>query len=145
MSMAKGFGLANDQAYNLSKGLTELSYDISSFFNISLDAVGDGAFAKVQSGISGELEPLRRLGYALDEATLQQVAYDHGVNQSIRTMTQAQKAILRYTAIVEQSARMGVIGDMAKPWSPQQMHFVFYIWNLSRCPAPSEVFLFLLW
>lgn len=114
MSMAKGFGLANDQAYNLSKGLTELSYDISSFFNISLDAVGDGAFAKVQSGISGELEPLRRLGYALDEATLQQVAYDHGVNQSIRTMTQAQKAILRYTAIVEQSARMGVIGDMAK-------------------------------
>lgn len=114
MSMAKGFGLANDQAYNLSKGLTELSYDISSFFNISLDAVGDGAFAKVQSGISGELEPLRRLGYALDEATLQQVAYDHGVNQSIRTMTQAQKAIIRYTAIVEQSARMGVIGDMAK-------------------------------
>ena len=114
MSMAKGFGLANDQAYNLSKGLTELSYDISSFFNITLDAVGDGAFAKVQSGISGELEPLRRLGYALDEATLQQVAYDHGVNQSIRTMTQAQKAIIRYTAIVEQSARMGVIGDMAK-------------------------------
>lgn len=58
MSMATGFGLAEEAAYNMSKGLTELSYDLASFYNISLDAVGDGAFAKVQSGIAGELEPL---------------------------------------------------------------------------------------
>jgi len=113
MSIATGFGLMEDKAYALSKGLTELSYDISSFFNVSLDA-DDGAFAKVRSGLAGELEPLRALGYALDEATLQQVAYDHGVQMSIGTMTQAQKAMLRYTAIVEQSARMGVIGDLSR-------------------------------
>lgn len=114
MSMAKGFGLATDAAYEMSKGLTELSYDLASFYNISLDAVGDGAFAKVQSGIAGELEPLRRLGFALSEASLQQVAYNHGINLSVREMTEAQKATLRYTAMVEQAAEMGAIGDMAR-------------------------------
>lgn len=114
MSMANGFGLATDQAYKMSRGLTELSYDLASFYNISLDSVGDGAFAKVQSGIAGELEPLRRLGFALSEATLQQVAYSHGINLSVREMTEAQKATLRYTAMVEQAADMGVIGDMAR-------------------------------
>ena len=114
MSMAKGFGLATDAAYEMSKGLTELSYDLASFYNISLDAVGDGAFAKVQSGIAGELEPLRRLGFALSEASLQQVAYNHGISLSVREMTEAQKATLRYTAMVEQAAEMGVIGDMAR-------------------------------
>ncbi len=44
---------------------------------------------KVESGISGELEPLRRLGYALDAATLQQIAYDNGIQQNNNTMTQA--------------------------------------------------------
>ena len=114
MSMATGFGLASDKAYEMSKGLTELSYDLASFFNISLDAVGDGAFSKVQSGIAGELEPLRRLGFALSEASLQQVAYSHGINMSVREMTEAQKATLRYTAMVEQAADMGAIGDMAR-------------------------------
>lgn len=114
MSMATGFGLATDKAYEMSKGLTELSYDLSSFFNISLDAVGDGAFAKVQSGIAGELEPLRRLGFALSEASLQEVAYAHGIDLSIEKMTEAQKATLRYTAMVEQAADMGAIGDMAR-------------------------------
>ena len=114
MSMAKGFGLATDAAYEMSKGLTELSYDLASFYNISLDAAGDGAFAKVQSGIAGELEPLRRLGFALSEASLQQVAYNHGIDLSVREMTEAQKATLRYTAMVEQAADMGVIGDMSR-------------------------------
>ena len=52
-----GFGLANDQAYKMSKNLTQLTYDISSFYNINIDE----AAQKVQSAISGELEPVRRL------------------------------------------------------------------------------------
>ena len=101
MSMATGFGLATDKAYEMSKGLTELSYDLASFFNISLDAVGDGAFSKVQSGIAGELEPLRRLGFALSEASLQQVAYSKGIQMSVRDMTEAQKSTLRYVTMIE--------------------------------------------
>lgn len=56
-----GFGVASDKAYLMSKNLTQLGYDISSFYNISFE----DAMTKLQSGISGELEPLRRLGYDL--------------------------------------------------------------------------------
>lgn len=108
MQLGTGFGIATDKAYSMSKGLTELTYDISSFFNLPIEE----SYNKVASGISGELEPLRRLGYALDEATLQQVAYRHGITQSMQTMTQAEKAQIRYVAIVEQSSN--AIGDMSR-------------------------------
>lgn len=55
---------------------------------------------------------VRRLGYATDAATLQQVAYNHGINQNINSMNQAQKSQLRYLAIMEQSKN--VMGDLAR-------------------------------
>lgn len=103
-----GFGVVEEKAQLMSKNLTQIGYDISSFYNISIE----DAMQKVQSGISGELEPLRRLGYALDVATLQQIAYTHGIEENINTMTQAQKSQLRYLAIMEQSTN--VMGDMGR-------------------------------
>lgn len=52
------------------------------------------------------------MGYALDKATLQQIAYNNGIKQNINTMTQAQKSQLRYLAILQQSTN--VMGDMAR-------------------------------
>lgn len=106
--IVSGFGVAEERANLMSKNLTQLGYDISSFFNISVQ----DAMEKVQSGIAGELEPLRRLGYALDVATLQEVAYANGITKSINSMTQAEKSQLRYIAIFEQSKN--VMGDMAR-------------------------------
>lgn len=107
-AITTGFGVVSDKADLMSKNLTQLTYDLSSFYNISIETAAE----KLQSGLAGELEPLRRLGFALDEASLQQVAYNHGVNQSIRTMTQAQKSQIRYIAIMEQSKNAQ--GDMAR-------------------------------
>lgn len=109
-SVGKGFGVASEKADLMSKNLTQLAYDISSFYNISTDE----AYNKVQSGFAGELEPLRRLGFALDEATLKQVAFNHGITQSYENMTQAQKAQLRYVAMIEQAKNIGVTGDMSR-------------------------------
>lgn len=106
--LVSGFGMVEEKANLVSKNLTQLGYDISSYFNISVE----DAMLKLQSGISGELEPLRRVGYALDTATLQQVAYNHGIEMSITKMSQAQKAQLRYIAIMEQSNN--AMGDMAR-------------------------------
>ena len=111
MQIASGFGMAEDQAYKLSKALTQVSYDIASFYNISTEQ----AMLKVRSGIAGELEPLRNLGYALDTATLQQIAYANGINMKVNAMTQAQKAELRYVAIMSQSRN--AINDMSRTWS----------------------------
>lgn len=109
-SVSKGFGVASNKAQLMSQNLTQLSYDISSFYNLSVDE----AYNKVQSGFAGELEPLRRLGFALDEATLKQVAFNHGITQSLDSMTQAQKSQLRYVAMIEQATAIGVTGDMSR-------------------------------
>lgn len=98
MTLAKGFGVAGDRAHTMSQNLTQLAYDLSSFFNISTA----DAFAKLQSGIAGELEPLRRIGYDLSVARLQQEAYTLGIQKKVSAMTQAEKAELRYYAIMTQ-------------------------------------------
>lgn len=108
MTLATGFGVVNDRAYTMSKNLTQLGYDLSSFFNISYE----DAFQKLQSGISGELEPLRRLGYDLSVARLQQEALNLGITKSVNAMTQAEKAELRYYAIMTQVTTAQ--GDMAR-------------------------------
>ena len=108
MTLATGFGVASDRAYTMSKNLTQLGYDLSSFFNISYE----DAFQKLQSGISGELEPLRRLGYDLSVARLQQEALNLGITKSVNNMTQAEKAELRYYAIMTQVTTAQ--GDMAR-------------------------------
>lgn len=107
-AIATGFGVANDKATVMSRNLTQLGYDLSSFYNLPIQ----DAFEKLQSGLSGELEPLRRIGFALDEATLQKIAYKNGINMSIRAMDQEQKSYLRYIAIMEQSKNAQ--GDMAR-------------------------------
>ena len=81
---------------------------LSFFFNIS---VAD-AMQKLQSGISGELEPLRRLGYDLSQARLEAVALSLGIDKSVASMTQAEKAELRYYAIMTQVTQAQ--GDMAR-------------------------------
>lgn len=108
MQMASGFGVATDSAALMSKNLTQLGYDISSFYNIGIEE----AMEKLQSGLAGEIEPLRRLGYAIDVASLEQVALNHGITESINAMTQAEKAQLRYVAIMEQSTN--ALNDMAR-------------------------------
>ena len=108
MTITEGFGVASDRAYTMSKNLTQLTYDLASFFNISTS----DTFQKLESGISGELEPLRRLGYDLSVARLQQEAYNLGIEKSVTAMTQAEKAELRYYAIMTQVTNAQ--GDMAR-------------------------------
>ena len=107
-TIISGFGVASDKAYIMSKNLTQLGYDLSSFFNISFE----DAMLKIQSGISGELEPLRRLGYDLSVARLQQEALNLGIEKSVMNMTQAEKSQLRYYAIMTQVTVAQ--GDMAR-------------------------------
>lgn len=107
-TIISGFGVASDKAYLMSKNLTQLGYDIASFFNISFE----DAMQKLQSGIAGELEPLRRLGYDLSVARLQEEALALGIEKKVSAMTQAEKSQLRYYAIMTQVTTAQ--GDMAR-------------------------------
>ena len=108
MTMATGFGVATDRAATMSQQLTQLGYDISSFYNTSVE----DAMQKLQSGLAGELEPLRRLGYDLSQAKLEATALSLGIDKTVSSMTQAEKAELRYYAIMTQVKQ--VQGDMAR-------------------------------
>lgn len=103
-----GFGVAGDKAAFMSKNLTQLGYDIASFYNMDFAS----AMQKVQSGIAGELEPMRRLGYDLSVARLEQERLNLGIDKSVSSMTQAEKSQLRYYAMMTQVTQ--VQGDMAR-------------------------------
>lgn len=107
MTLATGFGVVGDRANTMSKQLTQLGYDISSYYNITVEE----AMQKLKSGFSGELEPLRNLGYDLSQAKLEAIALSLGIDKSVSSMTQAEKAQLRYYAIMTQVTQ--VQGDMA--------------------------------
>lgn len=108
MTLGTGFGIAGDKAAEMSKNMTQLAYDLSSFYNISTEE----AFQKLESGFAGEIEPMRRLGYDLSNAALQQIAYSKGINKTVSSMSQAEKASLRYYAMMTQVTQ--VQGDMAR-------------------------------
>lgn len=107
-TLIEGFGLSSDAAYTMSQNLTQLSYDMSSFLNIPIDE----AMQKLKSGISGEIEPMRAVGVALDEASLQETAYALGIDQKVSAMTRAQKTELLYQQIMTRTITMQ--GDMAR-------------------------------
>lgn len=107
-TLLTGFGDTAERAQLMSKNLTQLGYDLSSYANIPIE----DAMQKLQSGIAGELEPLRRLGYDLSQAELQQIALNLGIKESVANMTQAEKAELRYYAIMTQVT--SAQGDMAR-------------------------------
>ena len=98
MTLATGFGVAGDRANVMSQQLTQLAYDISSFRDISIET----AMQKIQSGFAGELEPLRAIGYDLSQAKLSAIAASLGIDKAVTSMTQAEKAQLRYYAIMTQ-------------------------------------------
>lgn len=55
---------------------------------------------------------VRRIGVDLSEARLQQELYNLGINQSVVNLTQADKALLRYIAIMRQTT--SAQGDLAR-------------------------------
>lgn len=110
MAMARGLGITEEQAYKLSKGMTELSYDLSSFRNIPIEE----ALTKMKSALAGEIEPLRGVGISITQATLQAKALALGITENVNAMTDAEKSLLRYKVILDSMKNMGAVGDLAK-------------------------------
>ena len=109
-NLATGFGVSSDAASKMSQNLTQLSYDLSSIYNTDVDA----AFDKLSSAMSGQVKGLREFGIDTTVATLQEYALSKGIDASVRSMSQAEKSMLRYNYIMEQSRDLGYWNDMAK-------------------------------
>ena len=112
-TMLKGFGVANKDSAKMALGYMELTYDIWAGYNDQYKSLQDAADA-VKSAIAGEVEPVRRAGFTIVEATLKQTAANHGLKISLENATEAQKSYLRYLTLVDQAHAQGIVGTYAK-------------------------------
>lgn len=106
--MFSSMGATEEQAYEMSTGLTKLAEDMASFYNLDPTE----AFTKLRAGISGEMMPLRALGILVDETTVSQYAMASGISKTGKNMTQQQKLLARYGTIMQQTTKAQ--GDLAR-------------------------------
>jgi len=107
-AMLKSSGLTGQGMTDMSLGVTKLAADLSSFYN--LDQAD--AFYKIQAGLSGEIEPLRRLGVNMTQVNLEAYAMSKGITKSFQKMTQQEQTLLRYNYLL--NATKDAQGDFAR-------------------------------
>ena len=107
-AMLKSMGMTEEVALDMSTNLAGLAADMASFYNIDFD----DAFGKIRSGIAGETEPLKQLGINLSVANLEAFALANGIDKSYESMTESEKAMLRYNYIMSVTA--DAQGDFAR-------------------------------
>lgn len=108
MNLGNALGITNDAAVLMSENLTNLTLDLASLFNVPFDL----AYSKLSSGMVGQTKPLRYFGVDVTQQTLQPMLYEMGINKSILELTQAEKVLLRYLAILKQTSNAQ--GDFAR-------------------------------
>lgn len=107
-AMLKSSGLMGETAKEMSIGLTQLSADMASFYNLS----NEEAFEKIRSGMAGMARPLRELGINMSVANLEAFALAEGMEKSFAKMTQAEQAMTRYKFLLASTG--DAQGDFAR-------------------------------
>ncbi len=106
--MFDAMGMGTAKSYELAQGLTTLAYDMASFYNLEVE----DAFQKLQAGITGEIEPLKRLGIVVNETTIQQWAWNNGLVEQGKKLNEQEKILARYGAIMDATSKAQ--GDLAR-------------------------------
>lgn len=100
-TMFNSMKMGERASYDMAKGLTQLAHDMASFYNINPEE----AFQKLQAGITGQVEPLKRLGIVVNETAIKQWALTNGMIKQGETMTEQQKILARYNVIMEATSK----------------------------------------
>lgn len=99
-AMGTAIGYSQGKMADMSLTLTKLTGDLASFYNEEQTDVA----RRLQSIFTGETEPLRRYGLDLTQATLKEWAMKKGLDANISSMSQAEKTMLRYQYVLENTA-----------------------------------------
>ena len=115
-AMSKSFGFSEQQAYDMSTALTQLTGDVASFYNISQDL----AYIKLKSVFTGETETLKDLGVVMTQSALDQDALANGYGKTTSAMTEQEKVALRLAFVQKQlSAASGDFIRTSDSWANQ--------------------------
>lgn len=105
---------ATDSMADMSLNLTRLAGDMASFYDVDQADVAKS----LQSIFSGTIAPLRRYGLDLTQATLSEWAMKNGLDANIKSMTQAEKVLLRYNYVMANTqAAQGDFAKTANTWA----------------------------
>lgn len=100
-SMTSTMGFTEEASLRMSQNLTQLSYDLQAL------GITGGTISEVQnqlaSALRGEAEGLAKFGVSLNQATLQSVLYENGINRTVSSLNAAQKAEVIYYQIMKQT------------------------------------------
>ena len=108
-NLFQAFGIARGSATQMSTTLVQLAADLASFNNTSTE----DALMALRSGLSGETEPLKRFGVALNEVTLKNKALQMGlITSTTGVLPPAIKAQATYALVMEQTK--SAQGDYAR-------------------------------
>lgn len=106
--IARSMGFTAEKASELGIGVTKLSTDLASLFNVSTTQ----AIQDLRSGLVGQTETLYKYGIDVTEAAIAQEALNQGITKSVRNMSQGEKVALRYAVILRQTG--AAQGDFAR-------------------------------
>ncbi|AMN35721.1 phage tail tape measure protein [Clostridium perfringens] len=101
----QGMGFTADEAYELSKQVTTLGYDLASFNNVN-DAQAIDAMTKA---LMGETESAKMLGVNLTDTIMETSEFTKATGKSWKELSMAEKAQVRYQEAVKQS--QNAMGD----------------------------------
>ena len=96
-NLFQAFGLTRDQASEFSTTIVQLAGDLSSFNNVPIEDV----FTALRSGLSGETEPLKRFGVALNDQRLRAEAAALGLGEYTGQLPIAIKSQAAYSLILK--------------------------------------------
>lgn len=103
-----------DSMADMSLNLTKLAGDMASFYDVDQADVAKS----LQSIFTGTIAPLRRYGLDLAQATLSEWAMKNGLDANIKSMTQAEKVLLRYNYVMANTqAAQGDFAKTANTWA----------------------------
>lgn len=112
----KGYVDASDSMADVSVNLTKLAADMASFYNVEQTDVAKS----LESIFTGTTAPLRRYGLDLTQATLSEWAMKQGLDADIKSMSQAEKTMLRYQYVLANTtAAQGDFARTADSWANQ--------------------------
>ena len=107
-NLFQAFGIGEVEAAKMSRKLVELAADMASFNNVPIEE----ALTALRSGLSGETEPLKRFGVALNDVRLRQEALNLKIYDGQGVLTVAQKSQAAYALILRDTALQQ--GDVAR-------------------------------
>ena len=115
-AMAKAFGFAESEAFDMSTSLTQLAGDVASFYNLTQDE----AYTKLKSVFTGETESLKDLGVVMTQSALDSFALAEGLGKTTKQMSEQEKVALRYRFVMNQlSTASGDFLRTSDSWANQ--------------------------